>query len=184
MNLKYNQMLKNTIFLIAIVASLSFSYAQNLDDKYLHQVNTLDKTIETFYSVISGEKGEERNWELMQYLYYPEAKLSAIVRNQQGKIGVVYVTPDDYKKNSGPWLVENGFFEIEINRKVDRFGNLAHVYSTYHSFFSKKDDKPFMRGINSIQLMYNGKRWFVVNIFCDQESDKNPIPEAYLPKTN
>ena len=66
---------------------------------------------------------------------------------------------------------------------MNTFGNMAHVFSTYESFRSKTDKTPFMRGINSIQLFHDGKRWWIINVFWKQESDDQPIPKKYLPKT-
>ncbi|UII81121.1 hypothetical protein [Flagellimonas sp. CMM7] len=159
------------------------SYSQSSDNNYNRKANTIDNVISTLYEVISGEKGEERNWELMRYIYHPNAKLVATGKNRQGNVGATYVTPQSYVENSGKWLIENGFFEEEIHRKVEVFGNIAQVFSTYQCFKSKKDTKPFMRGINGIQLLNTGDRWRIINIFWQQETDENPIPEAYLPKS-
>jgi len=41
---------------------------------------------------------------------------------------------------------------------------------------------PFMRGINSIQLLNDDNRWWIINIYWTQESEENPIPDMYLPK--
>lgn len=156
--------------------------AQKISDKYLDKVQTLDSTLETLYGVISGEKGEARNWELFKYLFRPEAKLIPSGKNKEGITGTRYMSPDGYIEASGQWLLDNGFFEKEINRVVHTFGNITQVFSTYESFNSGADTKPFMRGINSIQLLNDGKRWWVVNIFWTQETKENPIPTAYLPK--
>ena len=91
-----------------------------------------------------------------------------------------YLKPEDYIKSSGEWLVENGFFEKEIHRTVNTFGNIAQVFSTYESFRSETDKYPFMRGINSIQLLYDGKRWWIINVYWAQESKEQPIPTEYL----
>ena len=77
---------------------------------------------------------------------------------------------------------ENGFFEKEIHREVNTFGNITQAFSTYESFRSETDELPFARGINSIQLLNDGNRWWIINIYWTQESEQNPIPEAYLPK--
>jgi hypothetical protein len=90
--------------------------------------------------------------------------------------------PDDYIKNSVKWLETNGFFEKEIHRTENTFGNMAEVFSTYECFYNITDKKPFMRGINSIQLWNDGQRWWIVNLYWTQETNRNPIPEAYLPK--
>jgi hypothetical protein len=143
-------------------------------------VLTLDSTIKTLYAVISGEKGEERNWKQFKYLFKPDAKLIPSGKDKTGTYRVRYMSPDDYIKGSGKWLVENGFFEKELSRKVDTFGNITQVFSSYESFYSESDEKPFMRGINSIQLLNDGKRWWVVNIYWSQETEDNPIPKKHL----
>ena len=158
--------------------------AQKSKETYLENVKTLNNTIETLYAVISGEKGEARDWDLFRFLFHPDAKLIPSGKNREGKIGARFITPDDYVNSSGNYLVENGFYEIELQREVDTFGNITQVFSTYESYRSKNDKEPFMRGINSIQLLNDGNRWWVLNIYWMQESDENPIPEQYLPNKN
>lgn len=164
------------------VNSQSTSEKNDLDEKYIEKVASIDATIETLYAVISGEKGEERNWELLKYLFHPKAQMIASGKGREGKIGVRYTSPDGYIDRSGKWLVENGFFEEELHRTTECFGPIAQVFSTYQTFHSKNETKPFMRGINSIQLLYDGKRWWVINIYWTQETPSNPIPKKYLPK--
>jgi len=91
---------------------------------------------------------------------------------------------DEYIKTSGTWMLENGFYENEIHRVTEQFENIAHVFTTYKCFHNKEDNKPFMRGINSVQLMYTSKRWQVMSIYFTQETKDNPIPEKYLPTKN
>ncbi len=153
-----------------------------LDKKYLEKVKTLDSTLENLYGVISGKKGEVRDWDLFRYLFKPDAKLIPSGKNKGGKIGCRFMTPDDYIKSSGKWLVGNGFFEKEIFRKTETFGNITQVFSTYESFKSESDEAPFMRGINSIQLLNDGNRWWIINIYWTQETEETPIPAKYLKK--
>ncbi|MGB5417325.1 hypothetical protein [Algibacter sp.] len=143
-------------------------------------VLNLDSTISNLYAVISGEKGIKRNWEQFKFLFKPDAKLIPSGKDRNDNYLVRYMSPDDYIKSSGKWLVDNGFFEKEIHRKVDTFGNITQVFSSYEAFHSESEDKPFMRGINSIQLFNDGERWWIVNIYWAQESEENPIPEKYL----
>ena len=168
--------MKKLIFILLLTPL----FAIGQSDKYLEKVKTIDSTIATLYSVISGEKGEARNWELFKYLFHDDAKLIPSGTNRQGVVGVRYMTKNQYIQTSGKWLLENGFFEKEIGRKTDQFGNMAQVFSTYESFKTKADTKPFMRGINSIQLLNDGKRWWIINIFWQGENPKQPIPEKYI----
>lgn len=169
------------ILFLAMITS--YGYSQEPTNKYLEKVATLDSTLETLYGVISGEKGKARDWELFRYLFHPEARLIPSSKDGMGKYQARFITPDGYIERSGNYLVENGFFEKEIHREVDRFGNITQVFSTYNAFHSEKDEKPFMRGINSIQLLYDGERWWILNVYWTQESPENPLPKQYLPKS-
>ena len=146
------------------------------------KVRTLHKTVKALYEVISAEKEQNRNWKQFKYLFYPNAKLIASGLNQDDEYKAKYLTPDEYIKNSEKWLKMNGFIEQEIHRTANTFGNIAHVFSTYQCFHSKDDKAPFMRGINSIQLINDGNRWWIVNLFWTQETEEQPIPKAYLPR--
>ena len=90
------------------------------------------------------------------------------------------MTLEDYITTSGPNLEKNGFFEREIGRKTEQYGGVVHVFSTYDSKRTLEDEKPFMRGINSIQLWNDGKRWWIVSVLWQSETPDNPIPEKYL----
>ena len=73
-----------------------------------------------------------------------------------------------------------GFFEKEIGRRTDCFGNVCQVFSTYESRYAASDPRPFVRGINSIQLLRDGKRWWIASVVWDTERPDNPIPPEYL----
>jgi hypothetical protein len=94
--------------------------------------------------------------------------------------GARALTPEDYIKRTEPVFAKEGFYEREKARRVELYGNIAHVFSTYESFHSLTDKTPFMRGINSFQLLNDGKRWWVMTIFWQGETPDNPIPKKYL----
>jgi hypothetical protein len=143
-------------------------------------VESVDAIINALYNVISGPAGEKRNWDRMRTLFIPEGKLIATGKRQDGSMGKRVMTLEDYISSSGPFLEKEGFFEREIGRKMDQFGSVVHVFSTYDSKKKLEDEKPFMRGINSIQLWNDGKRWWVVSVFWQAETADNPIPGKYL----
>lgn len=174
--------LTSLLFFTLLISNITF--AQEEDNKqalYLEKVQTLDSAINSLYSVISGEKEVKRDWDFFKFLFKPGAKLIPSAKKDSLYVAR-YLSPEDYINSSGKWLLENGFFEKEISRKVDTFGNIAQVFSTYEAFHSESDAQPFMRGINSIQLLYDNQRWWIVNVYWMQETPEHPIPEIYLKK--
>ena len=144
---------------------------------------TMDSIVATLYDVISGPAGK-RDWDRFRALFIPGARLIPTGSRPTGEVGSRVLTVDDYVQRAGALFEKEGFFEREASRQVERFGNIAHVFSTYESRHAKDDVKPFQRGINSIQLMNDGKRWWVVTIFWQGEDEKNPIPSMYLRTRN
>lgn len=139
-----------------------------------------DALIAALYEVISGPAGQKRDWERFTHLFHPSARLIPTGVRPDGTVTHRVLTPAEYVTGAGARLEADGFFEIEIGRRTERFGNVLHAFSAYESKRTAQDPKPFMRGINSIQLMHDGKRWWVMTIFWDSERPDNPIPERYL----
>lgn len=162
----------------AQVASPSTPVAKEADPK---DVGSLDAIMKAVYDVISGDAGKARDWDRFRSLFHKDARLIPSGKNQQtGVVGARVMTPEDYIRTSGPFLEKNGFHERELARHVDQYGNIAQVFSTYHAFKTATDKEPFMRGINSFQLLNDGKRWWVMTIYWQQESAENPIPKEFL----
>lgn len=143
-------------------------------------VESIDAIIAAVYEVISGPAGERRDWDRFRSLFVPGARLIPTGRAADGTVRHRVMTPDEYATTSGPVLEERGFFEAEIGRTTERFGNIAHLFSSYDSKRTLADPEPFARGINSFQLLYDGARWWIVSIFWDSETPDNPIPPRYL----
>ena len=146
-------------------------------------VATVDSTIAALYDVISGPAGK-RNWDRFRGLFAPGARLIPTGPRQTGEVGARILTVEDYVQRAGTLFEKEGFFEREVNRRSERFGNIAHAFSTYESRHAKGDAKPFQRGINSIQLMNDGKRWWIITIFWQGEDEKNRLPAMYLRSRN
>lgn len=163
-----------TALLTLFITSEGFSQA-----KYVKDVGTIGSTIEALYASISGEKGEERDWNRFRNLFIPEAKLMPTGINQEGIAVYRAWGVEEYIPRVNQNFLDNGFIEKEISNKVERFRNVAHVFSSYESR-NTKDGEIIARGINSIQLFYDNVRWWVVSVYWASENPDNPIPENYL----
>jgi hypothetical protein len=155
-------------------------------------VNSIDSIIAALYDVISGPAGKKRDWDRFRSLFAPGARLIPtgprrapgtapdVPLTGKEEYGSRALTPEDYITRSSRLLEERGFFESEVARRTEQYGHIAHAFSTYDSRHKKEDAKPFQRGINSIQLMNDGKRWWVVTVFWEGETEKTPLPGKYL----
>ncbi len=140
-------------------------------------VSTIDGVIKAFYETISGGKGVARQWSRDRTLYTPDIRFVAM-SERDGKIRVNVMNHTNYVNGSNDFFVTEGFTEREINRVTRRFGNIAHVFSAYE--FTTEDKKIKGRGINSIELFWDGTRWWISAVSWDKERAGNPIPKEFL----
>ena len=146
-----------------------------------NDVASIDAIITAVYDGISGAAGEKRDWDRERLLFYPGARLIPTSKpGTNNGLAPQMLDVDGFIARVEPYFAEDGFFEKEIAWRTEQFGHIAHVWSVYESRHNADDSKQFARGINSIQLFFDGNRWWIVNIYWQQESAEHPIPEEYL----
>jgi hypothetical protein len=155
-------------------------------------VSSIDSIIGALYDVISGPAGRKRDWDRFRSLFVPGARMiPTSPRRPPGtapdapltgkeEYASRALTPEEYITRASSFLEEHGFFEREIARQTEQYAHIAHAFSTYESRHKAEDAKPFQRGINSIQLMNDGQRWWVVTVFWEGETEKTQLPGKYL----
>jgi hypothetical protein len=145
-------------------------------------VATPDAVIAALYDVISGPAGKARDWNRLRALFAPQGKMVSVGNRADGATPAAFLSVDDYIARVTKPFSEAGFYETELARTAEVFGPIMHVFSTYESRHAPGDAKPFQRGINSIQLQFDGQRWWIVSLMWRAETDKLALPEKYLPK--
>jgi len=146
-------------------------------------VQSIDAIINAAYDGISGPAGKKRDWDRERSLYFPGARLIPVgMKPGRNDVDLApnVLDIEGFIARVEPFFEKEGFYEKEIARRTEQFGNIAHAWSTYESRHDPNDPEPFMRGINSIQLFNDGNRWWIVNIYWQQESVEHPIPQEYL----
>jgi hypothetical protein len=143
-------------------------------------VQSVDGIVAALYDVISGAAGKPRDWDRMRSLFAPEGRLMAVGARPEGSYVLRAMSVDDYISRNSKAFATMGFFEKEAARTSETFGQIVHVFSTYESRHAPGDAKPFQRGVNSIQLYHDGKRWWIVNVLWRAEDERLPLPERYL----
>jgi hypothetical protein len=135
-------------------------------------VNSLDSILKAIYDVISGPAGD-RDWNRFRSLFVPEARLTSATRKDGGPVRLFDV--EGYARGAGGYFKTHAFYESAIANRMQKFGNIAQVFSSYASR-TAPNERPFARGVNSIQLFNDGSRWWVLSILWDEESPANPLP--------
>jgi len=146
-------------------------------------VESIDAIIKATYDVISGPAGKKRDWERERSLFYPGARLiqtATVAGRNDVDLAPLVLDVEGYIERVEPLFAKEGFYETEVARRVEQFGRIAHVWSTYESRHDPSEKEPFMRGINSIQLFNDGARWWILSIYWQHESKQDPLPQKYL----
>ncbi len=144
-------------------------------------VQTIEAIIDAYYDSVSGAKGEARDWERFVSLFMKDARF-IVTRTIDGEVVPLALSPQEFVDSNRTYFERGGYFEKDIHREIDSFGHIAQVFSTYATRRAENDPEPYSRGINSIQLVNTGDRWWISTIMWDSEQpDINPIPAIYLP---
>ncbi len=133
--------------------------------------------VDEMYAMISGPKGP-RDWSRQAACFHPEARQIRTWIDAEGRPACRMMGLDDYARDTTPFFAANDFHEIEIGRRIDLFGNIAHVWSAYEARTSLDDETPERRGINSIQLFRDPDAgWRIIAMLWDNERDELALPE-------
>jgi hypothetical protein len=146
-------------------------------------VESIEAIIAAAYDVISGPAGKKRDWERERALFWPGARLiptATVPGRNDVDLAPLMLDVEGYIDRVEPIFAKSGFYEKEIARRIEQFGQIAHVWSTYESRHNPSDAVPFMRGINSIQLFNDGNRWWILSIYWQHESSGHVIPAKYF----
>jgi hypothetical protein len=141
-------------------------------------VQSLDAIIAAFYDVISHGPNQAIDWARDSSLYLADVRFK-IIGGAAGNERVRLVDHASYAASNAN--VTQGFYEREIHRVTQRFGPMAQVFSTYE--WRRTRDGPVAgRGINSIELFFDGTRWWISSAMWTSETAQRRIPAEYLPK--
>lgn len=133
------------------------------------------------YQLISGPAERERPWDEIKSLFLLGARLRMELEEKDGAVRSVDWSVEEFAREAAEHYRQDGFWEREITHKTDRFGNIAHIFSTYESRVGDPQNPPVARGINSAQLVRREGRWRIASIVFHIERPSTPIPKRYLP---
>jgi hypothetical protein len=126
-------------------------------------------------AAISGPADKDRA--CMKALFTPDACMMFASVGADGAPTSTLQTVDEWiarVKARGHVMLE----EKQLKFRIDRYSNIAHVWSTYALY---TDGKQTARGINSIQAIKEPGGWRVSSIVVQAESPTTPLPTEYQP---
>lgn len=129
----------------------------------------ISAAVDEMYAMISGPAGP-RDWSRQERCFLPEARQVRTWVDDQGRAAKKSMSLDEYSRDTTPYFAANDFYEVETGRRIDVFGNIAHVWSSYEARRSPDDEDVERRGINSIQLFKDTDRgWRIIHMIWDNE---------------
>lgn len=140
-------------------------------------VKSMAGLLRGIYDVISVPAGD-RDWNRLRSLFVPQARFTQTTKAPDGSVVVNLLGVDDFVAMAGDVFKKEPFYENAIVNRAQTYGNVTQVFSSYESRHAP-GEKPFERGINSIQLINDGKRWWVLSILWDEERPDNPLPPEF-----
>jgi hypothetical protein len=145
-----------------------------------------DAIVAALYASVTHTPDAMPDFERMRTIFLPVGMLIPPKRANEDIFTTLDVDQfaDRFKKANATRKAKGeptGFVERELSRRTDCFGNVCQIFSTYESKNAASDEKPFERGINSIQIVKDGRRWWIASVIWDVERTDNPIPTQYLP---
>jgi len=137
------------------------------------------------YAAIAREPGKDYDWYRFRSLFLEGALLVPNIEQTGGVFTPLSVDDfidwlDRFTDPASPQ--DRGFVEGEIHRVEERYGDIAHVFSTYEKHYWG-DETVLGRGVNSFQMVRHEGRWWITAIIWDEPTGGDPIPERYLPKS-
>lgn len=137
-------------------------------------VETIDSIITALYDNISGPAGP-RDWDRERSIFAPGAHLMPTRPREDGSHSIQILDLEGYIVSRTPFFAEQTFYEKEVSRREERFGNIAHVWSAYEGSRTPGGEV-ILRGVNSIQLYHDGDRWWIVSMLWDNERTGMALP--------
>jgi hypothetical protein len=161
---------------ISLIFAFNSIFGQTNEEKYAEDVKSVDAIINAYYDVVSGSSSEPWEFERDKYIHSKNAVIRRLDEN--GKAESRTLEAEYIPIGLSP---KEDFYEKELKRIVNKFGNIAQVWSAFEIRTDPKTESN-IRGLNSIQLHYENSRWYIDNWTCEMESEKTSVVTEFMNK--
>ncbi|MBC3765583.1 hypothetical protein [Neptunicella marina] len=181
--IKQGLRIKKGIFTaISTIAILLTQFQVNADEASTHFCGPtvpkaalkLDSIIPALYGIVSGAAGETKNWQLMSELFAPNGQIVPVFHDKKQQPQIDVLSVEKFVELNKQIFKDINFYETEVSKQIFQVGHMATVLSHYAS----RDDlnaAPYSQGINSFQLLNDGRRWCVISVTWDSDKGGHAI---------
>lgn len=127
--------------------------------------------VRELYRIVSGPAGAAKDWARLRALHAPGAVITT-TRHVADRVETSAYNVEQFTALNDRLFGQRGFFEVELRQEVQVFGHVAHVWSAYATS-ERAGGQPDAYGINSFQLLSDGKRWCVVSATWDGDAARH-----------
>jgi hypothetical protein len=144
---------------------------QTVPTHWFDDTQDIGRLVRAIYACISGPAGAPRDWARFRYLCHPRNLSLRTVVEADGSTWAQVFDTEQYIADVEILFATTDFFEVETDQRIERFGQIAHVWSKYDARASPDSPVLIKRGANSIQLCYEKGRWWVFCTIWDNERE-------------
>jgi len=164
---------------ICFTQSVTYAVADEAKSYFCGPENPVEaRSIETImpalYQTVSGKAGSDKNWALLKNLFAEAAIVTPVFHTESGEMTAKISSVDEFIALNKTIFKDQDFYETEVNRKTFTFGHMVNILSHYQSR-DALGAEPYAQGINSFQLLNDGRRWCVVSVTWDSHAKEHPI---------
>lgn len=179
--LRGNPSLRSRFLLLAALVSTALAAQAPVSTE---DVSSPEAVVRALYETVQRAPGTTYQWDRFRTLFLSTARLMPNTEQTRGETVTMTVDEFIHRVDRGTVIggaQDRGFAEEEVHSIVERYGDIAHAFSTYQKRFWK-DERILGRGINTVQMVFRGGRWWITSMAWDEETGAGPLPERYRQK--
>ena len=175
--------MKNLTVCAIVLAAIAWGAAGVLAEEAAEapDLATVDGVVAALYQAVSFAPGSEPDWASLRTLLLPNAVIAQPVRGSDevellsvdAFIGRFKEDLDNFK------MRETGFWETVARVEKTGFGRIAHCFVVFEPRTDPSSAEPAGRGVDSIELIRTGGRWWIAAITTEHERPGRALPTTF-----
>jgi hypothetical protein len=126
------------------------------------------------YRIITGEPKKKKNWEAFRQLFSAQAQISILV-HEDGENHFENFTLEEFVRLGMNFYDNKEFEQFPLKTTVNEYNDIATIFQSYRAKEEGAEDE----GVNTYQLYFDGKRWWIVSLLWTDNTNGVQLPEEY-----